>query len=164
MSQSLYSIAQSLGCEVLLWEPEPAAGGRNGAGVVGMRFEVDRLVTLLERQKQQQGPAKGTEGEAGPAVRLVIVNFPHNPVTWASLISLKDFRGLWISRGEDPFSVPNARGAHLTLPPPIIRSLDFFQPWENGSDWFLLAGKRHTYLPGRISKLDLKSTSRGFSP
>jgi len=51
--QSLYEVAEGLGCEVTRWEPEEANG---------WRFDPDSL-----------------EQKIRPNTRLLIVNFPHNP-------------------------------------------------------------------------------------
>jgi aspartate/methionine/tyrosine aminotransferase len=51
---SLYRVAQALGCEVDLWEPEETDGG--------WHFRVETLEALLR-----------------PDTRLLVVNFPHNP-------------------------------------------------------------------------------------
>ena len=85
--QSLYSIAQSLGCRVSLWEPGPASwqppaeaeaaeaeadevSAPSAPPLVtstGLRFDVGCLESMLR-------------AEAPGSVRLVVVNFPHNPV------------------------------------------------------------------------------------
>lgn len=51
--QSLYEVAESLGCEVSRWEPDPRDG---------WRFDVGALLGLLR-----------------PQTKLVVANFPHNP-------------------------------------------------------------------------------------
>jgi aspartate/methionine/tyrosine aminotransferase len=50
--QSLYQIAESLGCAVSHWLPDPD----------GWRFDVDDLAALIR-----------------PETRLIVINFPHNP-------------------------------------------------------------------------------------
>jgi aspartate/methionine/tyrosine aminotransferase len=62
--QSLYEIAESIGCRVDRWEPVEAEG---------WRFRVDDLVGMLR-----------------PDTKLIIVNFPHNPT--GALPSAGDFR------------------------------------------------------------------------
>jgi aspartate/methionine/tyrosine aminotransferase len=64
--QSLYAVAQAMGCRVDFWQPVEADT---------WRFEVDRLAGLLK-----------------PETRLVVVNFPHNPT--GALPSPEDFAGL----------------------------------------------------------------------
>lgn len=64
--QSLYQVAESIGCAVDRWEPDERAG---------WAFDVDALIAKLR-----------------PKTKLVIVNFPHNPT--GSLPSAKDFRRL----------------------------------------------------------------------
>ncbi len=51
--QSLYQIAEELGCSVDRWEPDEAAG---------WKFDVDRLAGMIK-----------------PQTKLIVVNFPHNP-------------------------------------------------------------------------------------
>lgn len=51
--QSLYQVAESLGCQVTKWEPIESAG---------WKFDLDDLVSVLR-----------------PNTKLVVVNFPHNP-------------------------------------------------------------------------------------
>lgn len=62
--QSLYEIAESIGCRVDRWTPVEAEG---------WRFRVDDLLALLR-----------------PDTKLLIVNFPHNPT--GALPSANDFR------------------------------------------------------------------------
>lgn len=50
--QSLYQVAESLGCSVSRWHPDP----------VDWQFDVGDLAGLIQ-----------------PATRLIVVNFPHNP-------------------------------------------------------------------------------------
>ncbi|MFI5361408.1 MAG: aminotransferase class I/II-fold pyridoxal phosphate-dependent enzyme [Elusimicrobiota bacterium] len=64
--QSLYEIAESIGCEVDRWRPVESEG---------WRFDVDQLARMIR-----------------PNTRLVIVNFPHNPT--GALPSPGDFRRL----------------------------------------------------------------------
>ena len=72
--QSLYSIAQALGCHVHMWEPEPLMPGGESSGMsgsgpeTGTRFDVERLLAMLASPRR-------------PVSRLVVVNFPHNPVS-----------------------------------------------------------------------------------
>jgi aspartate/methionine/tyrosine aminotransferase len=79
--QSLYEVAEGLGCEVTRWEPEEENG---------WRFDPDSL-----------------EQNIRPNTKLVIVNFPHNPTGY--LPSKKDFerivesarkRGLYLFSDE----------------------------------------------------------------
>ena len=62
--QSLYEVAQGLGCQVTRWEPEEQHG---------WRFDPDFL-----------------EKNIRPNTRLVIVNFPHNPT--GSYPSIEDYQ------------------------------------------------------------------------
>ncbi|HVE12294.1 MAG TPA: aminotransferase class I/II-fold pyridoxal phosphate-dependent enzyme [Elusimicrobiota bacterium] len=61
--QSLYALAEAMGCEVSRWEPDENAG---------WRFDPERLRALLR-----------------PETRLIVVNFPHNPTGF--LPSKEDF-------------------------------------------------------------------------
>jgi aspartate/methionine/tyrosine aminotransferase len=60
--QSLYQIAESLGCAVSHWLPDPD----------GWRFDVDDLAALIR-----------------PETRLIVINFPHNPT--GALLSVDAF-------------------------------------------------------------------------
>lgn len=62
--QSLYEIAESMGCEVERWRPVEGEG---------WRFDVEELARMIK-----------------PSTKLVIVNFPHNPT--GCLPSKDDFR------------------------------------------------------------------------
>jgi aspartate/methionine/tyrosine aminotransferase len=64
--QSLYEVAESIGCRVSFWEPEEERG---------WRFDPGRLAELLQ-----------------PGTRLVVVNFPHNPT--GCLPSPDDFQAI----------------------------------------------------------------------
>jgi aspartate/methionine/tyrosine aminotransferase len=64
--QSLYAVAESIGCQVSKWEPDEAAG---------WSFDLNRLEDLVR-----------------PNTRLIVVNFPHNPT--GSLLSRNDFQAL----------------------------------------------------------------------
>jgi aspartate/methionine/tyrosine aminotransferase len=64
--QSLYSLAEAIGCRVARWQPDEAAG---------WRFDLGDLTALLE-----------------PQTRLVVINFPHNPT--GATLSEADFRAL----------------------------------------------------------------------
>jgi aspartate/methionine/tyrosine aminotransferase len=66
--QSLYQVAQSLGCEVTLWEPSTADGK--------LHFSIDALLAAIR-------PGH---------TRAVVVNVPHNPTGW--LPSSRDWRTL----------------------------------------------------------------------
>lgn len=57
--QSLYAVADSIGCQVSAWEPDEAQG---------WRFELAQLEKKLR-----------------PNTRLVVVNFPHNPTGYLPL-------------------------------------------------------------------------------
>jgi aspartate/methionine/tyrosine aminotransferase len=70
--QSLYAVAESLGCRVSKWEPEEDAG---------WAFDLDRLKALLR-----------------PDTRLVVVNFPHNPTGYVP--PRRDFEALVDLLGE----------------------------------------------------------------
>jgi hypothetical protein len=79
--QSLYELALSTGCSLDFWEPD--WDGASGAA----RFDVGRLEALLGTG---DGSGGGGGGKAGP-VRLVVVNFPHNP-TGATLPAAEQAR------------------------------------------------------------------------
>lgn len=64
--QSLYEIANSLGCEVSKWQPDY----KNG-----WQFDLDRLKSLIRKE-----------------TKLVVINFPHNPT--GATISKADFSEL----------------------------------------------------------------------
>jgi aspartate/methionine/tyrosine aminotransferase len=79
--QSLYEIAQSLGCSVSKWEPVEANG---------WVFDLDHLKMLLR-----------------PETRLVVMNFPHNPTgfvpsinDYLALINLIQERGIYLFSDE----------------------------------------------------------------
>ena len=67
--QSLYELARSIGCEVDLWEPAEQGGGAEQAG---WRFDPAGLEALIR-----------------PDTKLVVWNFPHNPM--GALPSAGDF-------------------------------------------------------------------------
>ncbi|MCJ7623603.1 MAG: aminotransferase class I/II-fold pyridoxal phosphate-dependent enzyme [Anaerolineaceae bacterium] len=72
--QSLYEVAEGLGCEVTRWEPEEAQG---------WRFNPDFL-----------------EANIRPNTKLIVVNFPHNPTGY--LPSADDFhRIVELARAHD---------------------------------------------------------------
>jgi aspartate/methionine/tyrosine aminotransferase len=62
--QSLYGIAESIGCQVERWQPVENEG---------WRFDVEQLARMIQ-----------------PSTKLVIINFPHNPTGY--LPSKDDFR------------------------------------------------------------------------
>lgn len=64
--QSLYEVAQSIGCEVSAWQPIEEQG---------WHFDVTQLETLLK-----------------PNTRLIVINFPHNPTGYVP--SRDDFEEL----------------------------------------------------------------------
>ncbi len=79
--QSLYQIAESLGCEVSRWEPAEAEG---------WRFDPARLEELLR-----------------PNTRLVVCNYPHNPTgylpsqeDWRRIVALAREHGLYLFSDE----------------------------------------------------------------
>ncbi|MBI3296782.1 MAG: aminotransferase class I/II-fold pyridoxal phosphate-dependent enzyme [Elusimicrobia bacterium] len=79
--RSLYSIAESLGCRVEKWRPEPEDG---------WRFDVDALIGLLR-----------------PDTKLIIVNFPHNPTgqtlspaDYRRVVEAARERGIWLFSDE----------------------------------------------------------------
>jgi aspartate/methionine/tyrosine aminotransferase len=79
--QSLYQLALSIGCEVDFWEPVESEG---------WRFDPDRLEELL-----------------GPATKLVVWNFPHNPTgalpshhDYERMIALAEKAGAWVFSDE----------------------------------------------------------------
>jgi aspartate/methionine/tyrosine aminotransferase len=83
--QSLYQVAESIGCRVDFWEPVEAEG---------WRFRVD---DLLEKLK--------------PETKLLVINFPHNPT--GALLSANDFRRVMAiarERGIRVFSDEMYRG------------------------------------------------------
>ncbi len=61
--QSLYQVAESIGCEVDLWKPDEAADWRFDPSFVSERLR--------------------------PSTRLIVMNFPHNPT--GALLALPDF-------------------------------------------------------------------------
>jgi len=58
--QSLYEVAKSIGCNVHFWEPEPNSAGELEFQVFGSNSSLEALMS-------------------GQEVKLVVVNFPHNP-------------------------------------------------------------------------------------
>ena len=110
--QSLYGVAEALGCEVLKWEPdqqeqEPvdtpgvgegraaaAAAAAASSSLVPARFSIATLQALLD------GAAATHTKKGAGAVRAVVVNFPHNPTGF--LPTREEFRelvGLCRARG-----------------------------------------------------------------
>lgn len=86
--QSLYQVAESIGCRVDKWEPVEAEG---------WRFRVDDLLEKLR-----------------PETKLLIINFPHNPT--GALLSANDFRRVMAiarERGIRVFSDEMYRGLEL---------------------------------------------------
>jgi aspartate/methionine/tyrosine aminotransferase len=86
--QSLYQVAESIGCRVDRWEPVEAEG---------WRFRVDDLLEKLR-----------------PETKLLVMNFPHNPT--GALLSANDFRRvmqLTRERGIRVFSDEMYRGLEL---------------------------------------------------
>ena len=80
--QSLYQIAESLGCRVSRWQP------RRENGYV--HFDIDDLQNLLQND-----------------TRLLVINFPHNPTgalpdreTYQQVIQLADRRGITLFSDE----------------------------------------------------------------
>jgi aspartate/methionine/tyrosine aminotransferase len=80
--QSLHEIARSLGCKVIPWTFQPAAGG--------WHLETEALKELLT-----------------PRTRLLVINFPHNPTGFLPLrseleaiLSLADRHGLYVFSDE----------------------------------------------------------------
>jgi len=83
--QSLYQVAESIGCRVDRWEPVEAEG---------WRFRVDDLLEKLT-----------------PETKLLVINFPHNPT--GAVLSANDFRRvmqLTRERGIRVFSDEMYRG------------------------------------------------------
>ena len=83
--QSLYQVAESIGCRVDRWEPVEAEG---------WRFRVDDLLEKLR-----------------PETKLLVLNFPHNPT--GALLSANDFRRVMAiarERGIRVFSDEMYRG------------------------------------------------------
>ncbi|KAK9820544.1 hypothetical protein WJX72_011456 [[Myrmecia] bisecta] len=81
--QSLYSVAQSLGCEVSFWEPVSNANG-------ALRFDMEQLAGLIRNN-----------------TKAVVVNFPHNPSgalptsqEWQHLIELCRANGAYLFSDE----------------------------------------------------------------
>lgn len=79
--QSLYQIAEDLGCEVTKWRPVEDEG---------WRFRVDELLELLR-----------------PETKLLVVNFPHNPTgalpganDWKRIVAICAERGIRIFSDE----------------------------------------------------------------
>ncbi len=79
--QSLYEVAQHIGCQVSRWEPDEE---------YGWRFDLDKLIGMLR-----------------PGTRLVVVNFPHNPTgqvpppaEFAALVDLVRERGIHLLSDE----------------------------------------------------------------
>lgn len=79
--QSLYAVAEAIGCTVSRWAPREEAT---------WRYDLDDLATLLT-----------------PATRLLVVNFPHNPTgalptsdEWARLRAWATERGLYLFSDE----------------------------------------------------------------
>ena len=62
--QSLYEIANSLGCEVTKWQPDHK---------IGWHFDVDKLKAMISKK-----------------TKLLVVNFPHNPT--GATVSKEDFQ------------------------------------------------------------------------
>jgi len=80
--QSLYQIAESMGCTVSRWMPREDNGQQ--------RFDIDELETLLRED-----------------TRLVVINFPHNPTgalpsqeEYRRLLALAEARGLYVFSDE----------------------------------------------------------------
>jgi len=80
--QSLYEVAQAIGCQVTRWEPQRLEGG--------WRFDLGQLRELVREE-----------------TRLLVVNFPHNPTgatlpreEWLALVELARERGLWLFSDE----------------------------------------------------------------
>lgn len=79
--QSLYQIAETIGCEVARWEPVEDEG---------WRFKVEDLETLMT-----------------PKTKLLVMNFPHNPTgylptkeTFAEIMALAKKRGVRVFSDE----------------------------------------------------------------
>jgi len=83
--QSLYAIAESMGCRVSRWQVEGAPGG--GPGVA---FNVTALKSLVT-----------------PGTKMLVVNFPHNPTgttlslpDWRDLVATCRAQGAWLFSDE----------------------------------------------------------------
>ncbi len=79
--QSLYAVAESIGCEVSRWEPDEAAG---------WRFDAADLRRLMR-----------------PSTRLVVLNAPHNPTgflptgeEFAAIVAVAREAGAWFFSDE----------------------------------------------------------------
>jgi hypothetical protein len=79
--QSLYAVAESIGCEVTRWEPAEADT---------WRFDVEDLQRLV-----------------GPATKLIVLNAPHNPTGFlptrdevASIVDVAREAGAWLFADE----------------------------------------------------------------
>lgn len=84
--QSLVSVAQSIGCEVALWQCREDAQDAS----MPLRFELEDLEGLLR-----------------PTTKLLVVNFPHNPTgflptpdQWLSLIDMCRTRDIFLFSDE----------------------------------------------------------------
>ncbi|KAJ9530425.1 hypothetical protein QJQ45_000808 [Haematococcus lacustris] len=82
--QSLYAVAQSMGCQVLHWEP------RLVPDTAQCVFDVSSLKGLLS-----------------PSTKMVVVNFPHNPTgavldlpDWQQLLGACEAAGCWLFSDE----------------------------------------------------------------
>jgi len=87
--QSLYEIAQSLGCEVRFWEPATNDAGELEFQVQGGPGSLEEVVT------------------GGPPPKLVVTNFPHNPTgktltaaQWEAVVAMCDVHGAHLFSDE----------------------------------------------------------------
>ncbi|GAX77069.1 hypothetical protein CEUSTIGMA_g4515.t1 [Chlamydomonas eustigma] len=104
--QSLYSIAKSMGCTITHWEPElmpvirdkgKEAAAKSSCSATSLSFNVDALLQIL----------KASDSSTAPPVKMVIMNFPHNPTgflpnheDWSRLVEACKTRGCYLFSDE----------------------------------------------------------------
>merc|ERR1711965_970782 len=82
--QSLYEVAMSRGADVHFWKAR-------GGGKEKLRFDVDDLSAEVARVQR-----------SGKAVKLLVVNFPHNP-TGCSLTKEELIKVVDVARSADAY-------------------------------------------------------------
>lgn len=129
--QSLYQVAESLGCAVDKWRPDEGAG---------WKFEPESLLELVR-----------------PETKLLVINFPHNPT--GSLPSVKDYlRIVEIAKEKDIYLFSDEMYRFLEFDPgntlpPACELYDKAVTLFGMSKTFGLAGTRIGWLAIKDSAL-----------
>ena len=121
--QSLYEVARARGAELRQWRPR-------GGVTEALRFEVEDLEAQI--------------AEAGGAVKLVVINFPHNPTgSWLTAAELERVVAAARAAGAWLFSDEMYRGLEHGDAPPLPSACELY---EKG---VALSGMSKVYaLPG----------------